>query len=139
MSHTSPVSTFHKQYMWNEYSDKSKDSESEKKFKQIQEAYSVLSDEKTRKLYDKYTHSGTSDNTPKYRTNLAKGLQVPFQKWLEKHETGHFFHFAIPKEQPMISSAPSHSYSPYVAPKPERTYTSSDSNSLISKFRNYEI
>ena len=44
--------------------DVCKESDAEAKFKEVQEAYSVLSDENKKRMYDQFGHAGVSGNGP---------------------------------------------------------------------------
>ena len=55
------------------------DPHAEEKFKEVQEAYSVLGDENKRKKYDQFGHAGVSGNGPSAGTGGFGGFQGGFQ------------------------------------------------------------
>ena len=55
------------------------DPHAEEKFKEVQEAYSVLGDENKRKMYDQFGHAGVSGNGPSAGAGGFGGFQGGFQ------------------------------------------------------------
>jgi len=58
--------------------DVNKDSDAEEKFREIQEAYEVLSDESKRSAYDQYGHAGTAGFNPGSTNGYDFGGGAPF-------------------------------------------------------------
>lgn len=85
-------------------------------FTQLQKAYEILSNDETRKLYDKWKNCG---------------VDMTFQEWCSLSEDlRNSFHWSTRKSQSTIEYE-----------KPQNTSTQQDDvpGSLIWKFRNYEI
>ena len=61
--------------------DLNKEADAAEKFKEVQEAYEVLSDENKRKTYDQFGHAGVSGNGPTGGSEGFGGFQGGFQNF----------------------------------------------------------
>jgi molecular chaperone DnaJ len=59
--------------------DVSKDAGSEAKFKEINEAYEILSDEQKRSVYDRFGHAGLGNNSGGFNASDFGGFRDPFE------------------------------------------------------------
>ncbi|XP_015915765.1 dnaJ homolog subfamily B member 6 [Parasteatoda tepidariorum] len=76
---------------WHPDKNLDKKEEAEKKFKEINEAYEVLSDEKKRKIYDQYGKEGLDGGAKRMRRNYhGRGSTTDFD-----HDFSPFFQFSF--------------------------------------------
>ena len=120
-----------KQYHPDRQTDRTSTDQSSEPFLRLNKAYEVLSDDKKRKQYDSWKHSG---------------LTISFEKWLATQERrGESFHFAVKKEQTSISDRPNVEPSMAGHTSQDNHMTVNDfrasghKDSLISRFRSYNI